>query len=173
MGFRSFVSSSSQSTGVPSFRPSHRPASDSSSPRADPGGRTAAADACRIEDEVPIGGPCVRESRHGVHVDDTPRIRCRGPVEGRRTSRRRERRPPVAQVSVRYWAGARAAAGTDEERLVAGSTADVVAALTGRGGELARVVALSSLLVDGRVVRESVALTEGQVVEVLPPFAGG
>ena len=79
----------------------------------------------------------------------------------------------MAQVSVRYWAGARAAAGTDEERLLAGSTDDVVAALTGRGGELARVVALSSLLVDGRVVRDSVGLTDGQVVEVLPPFAGG
>ena len=79
----------------------------------------------------------------------------------------------VAQVSVRYWAGARAAAGTDEEPLVAGSTDDVVEALTGRGGELARVVALSSLLVDGRVVRDAVALTDGQVVEILPPFAGG
>ena len=79
----------------------------------------------------------------------------------------------VAQVSVRYWAGARAAAGVDEEPLEAGSTGDVVAALTARGGELARVVALSSLLVDGSVVRDAVALADGQVVEVLPPFAGG
>jgi sulfur-carrier protein len=79
----------------------------------------------------------------------------------------------VAQVSVRYWAGARAAAGTDEEPLVAASTDEVVRVLTGRGGELARVVGLSSLLVDGRVVRDGVALTDGQVVEVLPPFAGG
>ena len=79
----------------------------------------------------------------------------------------------MAKVNVRYWAGARAAAGTEEEPLVAGSTAEVVAALTERGGELARVVALSSLLVDGRVVRESLDLTDGQVVEVLPPFAGG
>jgi sulfur-carrier protein len=79
----------------------------------------------------------------------------------------------VAQVSVRYWAGARAAAGVDEEPLEAGSTGDVVAALTARGGELARVVAHSSLLVDGSVVRDAVALADGQVVEVLPPFAGG
>ena len=79
----------------------------------------------------------------------------------------------VAEVSVRYWAGARAAAGVDEEPLVAASTADVVAALRARGGELARVVALSSLLVDGQVVRDRVPLNDGQVVEVLPPFAGG
>jgi len=79
----------------------------------------------------------------------------------------------LAQVSVRYWAGARAAAGTEEEPLEADSTAEVVVALTGRGGELARVVALSSLLVDGRGVRDSVDLTDGQVVEILPPFAGG
>jgi molybdopterin converting factor small subunit len=79
----------------------------------------------------------------------------------------------VAQVSVRYWAGARAAAGVDEEPLEARSTGDVVAALTARGGELARVVALSSLLVDGHVVRDGVRLADGQVVEVLPPFAGG
>jgi len=61
----------------------------------------------------------------------------------------------------------------DEEPLEAGSTGDVVAALTARGGELARVVALSSLLVDGSVVRDAVDLADGQVVEVLPPFAGG
>ena len=79
----------------------------------------------------------------------------------------------MAQVSVRYWAGARAAAGVDEEPLEARSTGDVVDALTARGGELARVVAHSSLLVDGSVVRDAVQLTDGQVVEVLPPFAGG
>ena len=79
----------------------------------------------------------------------------------------------MAQVSVRYWAGARAAAGRDEEPLEAASTGDVVAALSARGGELARVVALSSLLVDGHVVRGGVPLADGQVVEVLPPFAGG
>jgi molybdopterin converting factor small subunit len=79
----------------------------------------------------------------------------------------------VAEVSVRYWAGARAAAGVDEEPLVADSTADVVDALSARGGELARVVAVSSLLVDGQVVRDRLPLADGQVVEVLPPFAGG
>jgi molybdopterin converting factor small subunit len=79
----------------------------------------------------------------------------------------------VAQVSIRYWAGARAAAGRDEEPLDADSTGEVVQTLTARGGELARVVRLSSLLVDGQVVREPLPLTDGQVVEVLPPFAGG
>lgn len=83
----------------------------------------------------------------------------------------------MAVVTVRYWAGARAAAGVDDERLDAGSVAELVAALAARTPALAPVLALSSLLVDGLVVREAArdvnALREGQVVEVLPPFAGG
>ena len=78
----------------------------------------------------------------------------------------------MADVTVRYWAGARAAAGRDHERLTAGSTDELVRDLSGRAG-LARVLAVSSLLVDGRVVRGDVPLADGQVVEVLPPFAGG
>jgi molybdopterin converting factor small subunit len=78
----------------------------------------------------------------------------------------------VADVTVRYWAGARAAAGRDDERLSAGSTGELVRDLSGRA-ELARVLAVSSLLVDGRVVHGDVPLADGQVVEVLPPFAGG
>ena len=79
----------------------------------------------------------------------------------------------MAQVTVRYWAGARDAAGTDEERVEAPSTAVLVSELTRRGEPLAGVLVRSSLLVDGLVVREDVPLADGQVVEVLPPFAGG
>ena len=78
----------------------------------------------------------------------------------------------MADVTVRYWAGARAAAGRDDERLTAGSTDELVRALSVRA-ELARVLSVSSLLVDGRVVHGDVPLADGQVVEVLPPFAGG
>ena len=79
----------------------------------------------------------------------------------------------MADVTVRYWAGARAAAGVDDERLQASSVDDVVRQLSARTPTLAPVLALSSLLVNGRVVRGRIDLVDGQVVEVLPPFAGG
>lgn len=82
----------------------------------------------------------------------------------------------MAEVTVRYWAGAREAAGVDEERLGADTVAQVLAALSARGGRLAEVVARSSVLVEGRVVRDDapdLPLVDGQTVEVLPPFAGG
>lgn len=79
----------------------------------------------------------------------------------------------MAVVTVRYWAGARAAAGRDDEIVTAGSAHELVASLSARTPALAPVLKLSSLLVDGLVVRDDVALADGQVVEVLPPFAGG
>ena len=83
----------------------------------------------------------------------------------------------MAQVLVRYWAGAREAAGRDEEPVQASTVADVLAQLRSRPGDLPDVVARSSVLVDGQVVRPDRdggrSLTDGQTVEVLPPFAGG
>ena len=79
----------------------------------------------------------------------------------------------MAVVTVRYWAGARAAAGRDDESVAATSAHELVSSLSARTPALAPVLALSSLLVDGLVVRDDVTLTDGQVVEVLPPFAGG
>lgn len=79
----------------------------------------------------------------------------------------------MAEVIVRYWAGAREAAGVDDEPLQAESVQDVVRQLAGRGALLAQVVRRSSLLVDGQVVRGDLGLADGQTVEVLPPFAGG
>ncbi len=82
----------------------------------------------------------------------------------------------MAEVTVRYWAGAREAAGAEEERVEASCVGEVVALLTARGAPLDAVVRRSSLLVDGQVVRGCAmdeALTDGQTVEVLPPFAGG
>lgn len=80
-------------------------------------------------------------------------------------------------VSIRYWAGAAAAAGVDSESIAAPSVADALAeARTARGGALDGVLAVSSILVDGRATRgEALAepLTGPVSVEVLPPFAGG
>jgi molybdopterin synthase sulfur carrier subunit len=81
-------------------------------------------------------------------------------------------------ATVRYFAGAKAAAGAPTERvtLPAGTTvADLVAALAADHGEaLTRVLAASSLLLDGLAVHErTVPLPDGSIVDVLPPFAGG
>ena len=87
-----------------------------------------------------------------------------------------------ATVTVRYWAGARAAAGVAEDTFdVAGEVtlAEVVEQVLARhpGEQVARTVAVCSVLVGERPVRSqdpgSVVVRPGEVVELLPPFAGG
>jgi molybdopterin synthase sulfur carrier subunit len=79
------------------------------------------------------------------------------------------------QVTIRYWAAARAAAGTAEDSTDAGSVDQVVHRLGELHGErLARILGYCSFLVDGAAVRDRTAqLPAGSVLEVLPPFAGG
>ena len=84
---------------------------------------------------------------------------------------------PGPEVTVRFFAAARAAAGTDAESvpLEAGTTLeDIVDELCCRSDELARVLQMCSFLCDGIAVRDrGIALSAGQMVDVLPPFAGG
>jgi sulfur-carrier protein len=91
----------------------------------------------------------------------------------------------MATVTMRYWAAAKEAAGVAEQRL----TADTLAAALAQAAEIAQaartagaerlraVLARSSFLIDGDPVglraADSVVLREGDVIEVLPPFAGG
>lgn len=81
------------------------------------------------------------------------------------------------QITVRYFAAARAAAGIETEtlRLPPGTTIDgLVADLGRRGHELAKILARCSYLRDGVAVRDrTVALSTSETVDVLPPFAGG
>jgi molybdopterin converting factor small subunit len=87
---------------------------------------------------------------------------------------RRSAAEGMAIVTVRYFAGARAAAGVSEEKAVASSVRDLVAQLGSRDDRLARTLAACSFLVDGLAVRELEApLPELATVDVLPPFAGG
>lgn len=85
----------------------------------------------------------------------------------------------MAVVTMRYWAAAREAAGVTQERVSADTLAAALAAAGGAPGRaaLAAVLARSSFLVDatpvGRRAAETVALADGSVIEVLPPFAGG
>ena len=81
-------------------------------------------------------------------------------------------------TTVRYFAGAKAAAGTRSETLtlpVGATLADLLVAIAADHGEaLARVLASSSLLVDEVAAHDRGApLADGVVVDVLPPFAGG
>lgn len=86
----------------------------------------------------------------------------------------------MANVTLRYWAAAKEAAGVTEETVTAGTLAAALAAAGGQAGpgeRLRAVLARSSFLVDGQPVGirapEQVILADGAVVEVLPPFAGG
>ena len=78
-------------------------------------------------------------------------------------------------VTVRYFAGARAAAGVETEQRSAASLDELVLGLAAAHGEkLARVLPACSFLVDGTTTRDRAsALSPGAVVDVLPPFAGG
>ncbi|MDB1087968.1 MoaD/ThiS family protein [Streptomyces sp. ACA25] len=84
----------------------------------------------------------------------------------------------MASGTIRYWAAAKAAAGTAEETYEAGTLAEALAtARTRHTGEFGRVLERCSFLVDERQVgsrsHDTVALPEGGTVDVLPPFAGG
>jgi sulfur-carrier protein len=79
-------------------------------------------------------------------------------------------------VTVRYFAGARAAAGgISTEAVRAASVDELVGMLTDRHGErLAVVLKAASYLVDGLACHDrKAALPTGATVDVLPPFAGG
>ena len=82
------------------------------------------------------------------------------------------------RVVLRYWAGARQAAGASQESVTAGTLAVALdVARSTHDAEFARVLGICSFLVDEQPVgtREpgSVELADGAVVDVLPPFAGG
>jgi molybdopterin converting factor small subunit len=78
-------------------------------------------------------------------------------------------------VTVRYFAGAKAAAGTAEEQVPAADLGTLLEELAGRhGGALRRVLDVASFLVNGSAWRDREApLPAGCTVDVLPPFAGG
>jgi molybdopterin converting factor small subunit len=80
-------------------------------------------------------------------------------------------------ITVRYFAAARAAAGSDSEQLTVRSGATVAELVDGLGGRsraLARVLVRCSFLCDGVAVRDQAQLLQaGNTIDVLPPFAGG
>jgi molybdopterin synthase sulfur carrier subunit len=78
-------------------------------------------------------------------------------------------------ITVRFYAGARAAAGVSTTSVVAASVDDLISVLTRHFGDrLAVVLGAASFLVDGVACHDrQAALPAGTTVDVLPPFAGG
>jgi sulfur-carrier protein len=78
-------------------------------------------------------------------------------------------------ILVRYFAGARAAAGVAEEKTAAPTLGGLLTVLAdAHGDRLAQVLECSSFLVDGLARHDrSAPLSPDAVVDVLPPFAGG
>lgn len=80
-------------------------------------------------------------------------------------------------LTVRYFAGAAAAAGVPHEQVELPAGADVAALraeLTRRHPALAPVLVVASLLIDGVAAQDPArALTAASGVDVLPPFSGG
>lgn len=78
-------------------------------------------------------------------------------------------------ATVRYFAAAAEAAGTEQERVAAPTLGALLADLRSRhGARLSRVLEVSSVLHDGRYVEDpSTPLADDALLDVLPPFAGG
>jgi molybdopterin synthase sulfur carrier subunit len=83
-------------------------------------------------------------------------------------------------VTVRYWASARSAAGIAEERVTAATLAELLTEISRRHGDRDRfdaVIGICSILVGetpvGAKDPAQVDLAPGVSVEFLPPFAGG
>ncbi|MFP5218326.1 MAG: MoaD/ThiS family protein [Actinomycetes bacterium] len=79
---------------------------------------------------------------------------------------------------LRYWAGARAAAGTEQDRADGGTLAEALdRARAAHGARFAQVLSVCALVVDGDPLGSrdpaAVVLDGVDVVDVLPPFAGG
>lgn len=82
-------------------------------------------------------------------------------------------RATAAPVTLRYWAGARAAAGVETDQVAAGPLEEVLAEAVRRHPGLAGIAPLCSVLIDGLARDGATEVSPGAVVELLPPFAGG
>ena len=88
--------------------------------------------------------------------------------------------PASGKVTVRYWAAAREAAGVAEDHVDAGTVGEALAhvrRIHAHRPRFAEVLGVSSLLLGSAPVTlrdvDQLPVPPGEVVEVLPPFAGG
>ena len=77
-------------------------------------------------------------------------------------------------VHIRYFAAARAAAGTDGATCEAATLRQILDQACSANSTLAHVVSQCSFLVDSVVVHdENISIEDVSVIDVLPRFAGG
>jgi len=78
-------------------------------------------------------------------------------------------------VTVRYFAAAAEAAGVQTEALAACTVGELRSAMVAaHGADLERVLTRCSVLVGGQRLEDAAApLADGDLADVLPPFAGG
>ncbi|GAA2831339.1 MoaD/ThiS family protein [Kribbella solani] len=79
----------------------------------------------------------------------------------------------MPEVTIRYFAAARSAAGESSATAEARSIGDLVTTVSVDRPELARVLSICTFLMDGERAESSTPLTQGALVDALPPFAGG
>ena len=79
----------------------------------------------------------------------------------------------MPEVTIRYFAAARSAAGESTATAEAGSIKELVGTVSADRPELARVLGICTVLVDGERVPLETRLRPGALVDALPPFAGG
>ena len=79
----------------------------------------------------------------------------------------------MPEVTIRYFAAARAAAGESSATADAASIRDLIGTVSADRPELARVLGICTFLLDGRRVDLAAPLHPGAQVDALPPFAGG
>lgn len=77
-------------------------------------------------------------------------------------------------ITVRYFAAAAEAAGTEQEQVPSGPLSAVLSEVVARhGAGLERVLGRCALLADGVRVEGAEPVPSGATLDVLPPFAGG
>jgi molybdopterin synthase sulfur carrier subunit len=79
----------------------------------------------------------------------------------------------MPEVTIRYFAAARSAAGESSATADAASIRELIGTVSADRPELARVLGICTFLLDGRRVDPATPLHPGAQVDALPPFAGG
>ncbi|MFG1814320.1 MoaD/ThiS family protein [Kribbella sp. NPDC049174] len=79
----------------------------------------------------------------------------------------------MPEVTIRYFAAARTAAGESSATAEAASIRDLIGAVSADRPELARVLGICTFLLDGQRADPTTTLHAGAQVDALPPFAGG
>ena len=83
-----------------------------------------------------------------------------------------------AAATIRYFGAARAAAGTAQEKVTVSDAVTIALVLASaverHGPKLAKVLPRCSYLLDAIAVHDTAApVSDGQILDILPPFAGG